>query len=271
MAEPFESPKFLIRQTQENLAEFNAICAGLFSGKCSSNVVEIDPQTGNKTYKIKFDKLIPGRARDIATHAVSDLRHSLDQAICDSVRVLTGNDPGLIYFPIATNLDDLNGRLNGRNYETVPPELHPILRSFEPYPSRQGAGGGNDLICDLGKAAGPNKHQVTCAIGARIVAFDAKGIEIIKCIGGFMLPPRWDMTKNEMIIATVTPDGHAKYSLDMTFYIAFDDAGPLTGRAIETELRCLVPVVERIVLGLEAETGRILRVRGQSRPVGARR
>ena len=75
MSDLFESPKYLISQTRENLDEFDEICNTIFEGNCYTDVVDIDSETGNKTFKIKFNRTVPQRARHIAATAISDLKH----------------------------------------------------------------------------------------------------------------------------------------------------------------------------------------------------
>ena len=171
MTGPFESPKFLVQQTRESLDEFRALCSGLFSGECYTHVIDVDPKTANKTFKIKFNRPLPGRARHIASTAISDLRHALDQAMCSAVTMLTGEDIIDVYFPFATNPHDLKGRLRTAKYQKLPQEILALLESFEPYPSGTGYPGGNALLANLSKTAGPNKHQVSCKISGQVSRF----------------------------------------------------------------------------------------------------
>lgn len=247
----FESPKYLVSQTRENMAEFKTIYDSLFSGVCYSSVVDVDPKTGNKTYKIKFNRPIPNRARHIAATAISDLKHALDQAFTTSVRLVTGNDPGLIYFPFATNPTDLEGRFNIEAYKNVPEKIRAVIRDVKPYPSGTSYKGGSDLLCRLSKTAGPNKHNVTCKVVGRIIRLNNDNIHGTKLIR-MGLPPRWDVDKNELIIGVTEPDGEIQYKFDLTFYIALYEAGPLTGAPVlETAIK-LADTIEPIIANLEA-------------------
>jgi hypothetical protein len=80
-----------------------------------------------------------------------------------------------------------------------------------------------------------------------------------KAVKPWGLPPVWDHATNEMILATVAPDGDVKAKFDMTFYVAFKDAGKLSGAPVSDVLRNLLGICDRIVSGLEAETARIKR------------
>ncbi|MCG8273111.1 hypothetical protein MIC97_16555 [Aquamicrobium sp. NLF2-7] len=253
----FESPKFLVNQTGENLAELDRIIRDLFARYGGRRIVEVDPKTGDKIFKIVFGGELPTNTRHIVASAINDLRHALDQATCAAIEAITGNEPGLIYFPIAANPNDLEGRVG-----KFPPEIRDAFLGFQSYPTGEWYTGGNDLICDLSKAA-QRKHRICCKIGGQVTRISGAG----RADGGHIstrngatayLPPRWDITKNEMILGISGPEGHLNYDVDITFYVALYDAGPLTGAPAIASLSQLRTVVSDIVLSLEAETEHIL-------------
>lgn len=253
----FDSPKFLVSQTLENLDEFDTLCQPIFKDNCYSNVIDVDPESGNKTFKVKFNRKVPGKARHIAATAISDLRHALDQAACASVRALTGADPSLLYFPFATNPNDLMGRLR----KSFPDELHPVFVSFQPFPTGEAYEGGNKLLSDFGKTAGPNKHQVTCKVGGRITEFQADSVQGTGGIIEMGLPPRWDIDNNELIVGITFPNGHIDYNFGISFYVALAQAGPLSGAPASDVLRTLARQTGNIVDSLEREATRIVKGR----------
>ena len=247
----FESPKFLISQTRENLCELDLICREFLTRSNGRRVVEKDPVTGNKTFKIIFRELIPAKARHIVATAVNDLRHALDQATCAIVGAVTGADLGLIYFPIATNPNDLQGRVG-----KFPIELGNVFLGFQSYPPGVGYLGGNAPICSLAKAA-QRKHRVSCGLSGRVSQMAINEIRVTEKID-FRMPPDWDPVKNEMMLAITGPDGNLNYDVKLEVFMAFYDAGPLTGEPVEACLRALLLEVETIVSALEAEASRIL-------------
>ena len=250
MKDPFESPLFLISQTKENLAEFDALCSPVFKGAASSNIVEIDPKSGNKTYKIKFTRQIPGKARHIAASAVSDLRHALDQAAVASVKTLTGVNPEKLYFPFAANPNDLAARLRSR----FPDQIHPTFLSFETYPTGKGYTGGNDTLAALSQSSGPNKHQITCKVGGRIHKLNANSIRGEGRIISMSFPPVWDIDQNELVVGVAAPSGIIHYDLKIYFYVALADAGKLSGAPALHILSALTELVDRIVLAIRTDT-----------------
>ena len=250
MADPFESPLFLVAQTKENLAEFDRACDAFFNANSSTNVVDVDPRTGNKTFKVKFGGKVPGKIRHLATSAITDMRNALDQASCAAVKTITGNDPGLLYFPFATNPNDLSGRLR----KSFPDEIHPTFQWCQPYPTGTGYVGGDDLLCRFSRASGPNKHQVSCEVGGQITEFRANSIRGHGLIIEMGLPPQWDIDNNELIIGIASPTGHIDYDFGMSFYIALAEASELSGAPASPILRTLLNTVERIVLAIRSDT-----------------
>jgi hypothetical protein len=259
MSDPFESPKSLIRHAREDLEEFKAICKSAVTGHdCYANVTDVDPHTGNKTFKIKFTGTIPSRARYTASNILNNLRHSLDQTLVASVEELTGRRSGELYFPIAANPNDLAGKLTSR----IPPELHLVIQRFEPYPSGNGYVGGNNFLCAVTKTAGPNKHQITlspCLDVSPHIGFAQMSADGV--IDGIDLPLHWDIANNEAILGVTTPNGYISYDFQISFQIAFGDAGPLFRQPIIPVFHEFAGVAESIVLGLEAETLRLMRAR----------
>ncbi|RWP66251.1 hypothetical protein [Mesorhizobium sp.] len=250
MPDPFESPLFLIARTKENLSELDAACNALFDGDCSASVVDIDPKTGNKTFKLKFTRKIPGRIRHIAATALSDLRHALDQASVASVKAITKEEPDLLYFPFAANPNDLVGRLR----KSFPDEIHPTFLWCTPYPTGEGYKGGNDLLAQFSKASGPNKHQITCKIGGHISTFRSDSFRAIGTVSEIRIPPAWDIDENELVIGTTTPWGYIEYNFQMSFYVALAEAGQLTGQPASPALHTLLDTVENIVTALRTDT-----------------
>jgi hypothetical protein len=262
MREPFGSPKSLIRHAREGIEDLKAQSSKILKSGGHKEVIDYDPQTGGKRYKIVFGGEIPSRLEYEVNNILNNLRHSLDQGLVAAVERLTGNRSGTIYFPIRTTPDDLNGWIGGKDFSVVPAELHPIIRAFEPYPRGTGYTGGNDLLAAISKIVGPNKHQVTVKAAINLgPEFRADSIQGDGGIHFMGLPPRWDMANNEMVLAVVADGCKFHYDIKFQTYIAFGDAGPLLGHPVIPVLDNFAGIAERIVLGLEAETDRILRTR----------
>lgn len=256
--DPFESPRFLIRQTEMEVAELLRLFQGWVATNPVRREIETDHLTGRKTFKGVFPTRLPERMRKICATAIIDLRHSLDQATCAALETVTGARSGLVYFPIATSPNDLAGRI-----DKFPSELRPAFSSFRSYPTSEAHGPGNDLVCALAKAA-QQKHRISCGVAgfaAEVrspdgrygrIKFDPDGD------GTFSIIPRWDPEKNEMILATSGPNGSLMYDMSIKVQLSLTDAGPLTGAPAISILTSLCREVSAIVATLESETTRIV-------------
>ena len=247
----FDDPLFLVNQARNNIAEFETICERFFAENIGRQRIDIDPETGNKTFKFVFEANLPERGRHICNTCIGDMRHALDQAACIAFESITGTEaPDKLYFPITTHPNDLIGRLT----QFFPPELHPVFKRLEPYPTSARYPGGTDLLCDLSSAA-QNKHRLVPKIGGRIISASGpiKAEEII------WLNPRpvWDIANNELVFGTTRPNGYIDANINISFYIAFYQAGPLSGRPANSTLREITDMVERFVSEVAAETARI--------------
>jgi hypothetical protein len=250
--DPFESPRFLIAQISQNIAEFDTIRQRFFDVNPGRLLVDYDVKTGNKVYKITFGQPLPMKLRSIAAAGIVDLRHSLDQATCAAVEQVTGRPASnRLYFPFASNPKDLRGRLS----KEIPPELHPTFLAFESYPTGHDYTGGSDLLCDLSKAA-QRKHRISANIDARIANMSFYNGVIP---GGVVIGPhQWDGRKNELMIATCPRDKDITTQIRVNHFVCFGNAGPLTGRPVIETLLDLTAKVRSIVSDLETSTNRIL-------------
>jgi hypothetical protein len=245
MIDPFESPKFHIRQTRASAAEFQAIVRAFFQGRKWTRIIEVDPKTGDKTFKLTISDPLPDRLRDIASSGIVNLRHALDQAACAAFSIVTETDaPDTLYFPIASHLNDLKGRLR----KSYPPELHTVFAALQPYPT------GMDLICDLNTAA-RRKHRLTCRIGGKVVSTSNLRSTHVRQLAW---PFEWNVAKNELILGRTTAEGDINDDVQIGFHVTLYDAGSLTGRALPSVLNDLATVVEQVVHALEAGTNLIL-------------
>lgn len=239
MEDPFESPRFLLEQVQAGIAEFSERSQILFESRNYNEVIDQDPITGDKTFKIKYSGKVPFKMRHIAVTALNDLRHSLDQIACASFSMATKKDPGKLSFPIARDADHLETLLKS----TFPEDLHSVYRSFQPYPQDNEKMPGNAALIALNKAVNKSKHVVSCkaALGVSSVYVDS----LVSTGTLEFHSPYWDWDKNELILGTTTKTGDMKFNLKFEPYIAFVGSPTLEH----------VPVIPALMAFLSQATG----------------
>jgi hypothetical protein len=225
----FESPKLLLRNAMTDIDRFTALCDQTVTNGKHRRVVDYDPKTAQKIYKVVFDEgIFPDELRILAHGIIVNLRHTLDMAACAAFETVTGQPAEKLYFPIAANPNDLAGRLE----KNFPVPLHDAFFRIRPYPTDERTPLGNDTICRLAKAA-QRKHQVVCKVSGRVTALHAHRMVIT---GGGQVPwPKWDETKNEIVIATADAGGSIDYDICLSFFVTLYGVGPIDGEpAVDT-------------------------------------
>jgi hypothetical protein len=254
--EPFESPKLLLDGAKESIHEFEVACGAFIQSEPYRIVEEIDPQTGGKLVKLRFEGGFPSKMRLAAYHVVNDLRNALDQALCDGAQTLGLADVSHVHFPMGKDRDDFDREIRRRT-KGIDGALIAYVTQLDVH------AGGNSELWALGRMAGPNKHRRVLAIsrgasGMSILS-DARGMAIR---GSVTFGREWNSARNELTIMRL---GAGAAVTNMQLAISpevvlgavevFGDQ-PATGAFYK-----LAGMVEGIILGIEAETARILRER----------
>ena len=240
--ENFDSPKILLREANSHIEKIDIIISEFFTDCEAISFVDIEPDTGNKLFKFRFSKTkVPDRVNYLANTVINDLRHSLDQAACTAFSILTGNTPPkTLYFPITDNLADLNGRLR----KDFPESLHEAFRVIAPYRT------GNDIICLLAKTA-QEKHVSICDISGFIGGSSGK-TGMATGIINMVIPPVWDFTNNEVLVAKTTPDGVFEAEFAYSPEITFKNTRHIDGQPIIPFLRAAFEATSMAINVIEA-------------------
>ncbi len=254
---PFGSAKLLIARGKEHTDEFIARAGEFFkTGPCQA-VFDKDSEPGYKLLKVKLMTPLPGMLRTVLSDAVNNLRHALDHAANDAAVQLRGGKPDT-YFPMGKTAKDYADIYNGRRYRSFPADLRPYVDGLQPYI------GGNDLLYALGRISSPNKHQVVLGAGVETSSIKLNAVSNVS--GGYLslAAPQWNRAKNEMVLAKVGLDTDFKYNYEIPFTVTIHNPATSRFEAAVGLLDKLAGVAESVVLGLEAETARLLRAKGQN-------
>lgn len=256
--ESFESPKILISGAKTSIENFTSECSS-FIDNCTYDIVRhIDPQTEQQVIKLRFHHRIPPKMRIAASHVVNDLRHALDHSVCEAA-VLLGRANGKgVYFPFGRTQKNLDEQI-AAHCKNVHTDLIIFIRTFKPHY------GGDDLLYALSALAGQNKHQHILRISR-----GSKGFVIESKDYPWMLNPtagttigisKWNDLRNELEFIrfgkSVTGNIDARPVIQV---VLGTGEAPLADPA-PTVLNAFAGKVEGIVLGIEAETRRIIAAR----------
>lgn len=221
--DPFESPKILLERAEENVRELQTRAKAFFDGKPYTDVVELDPETGEDIYKLRFTAKIPKGLNAVAADALNNLRATLDQAICTSASLLV---PGVnlngMGFPFAATEAAMEDAIRSK-CKNVPPEIVALVRSLKPYK------GGNDLLWALSKLSATNRHRTLITdVGA---STDSMYVHQMTFSGPGSIPaPIWDRANHELAVARITHGAKLQYDVEFSFFVAFGDVEVVGGQ-----------------------------------------
>ena len=251
---PFESPMLLIEGAKTSLVNFES-CCNAFIQNCTYDTIRYkDPKSGDKVVKLRFHHRMPPKLRLSAYRILNDLRHALDQAVCDGAISLGRANAKDVYFPIGRTSQDFDREIS-KKCKNVHPNLIAFIKTCRPYE------GGDDLLYALSRLAGPNKHQ-------RIVGMSINhtGLQLELTSNAFiphadlrpLRPNQWNELRNELEFMRTGPGAQGHIDPVPVLQIVLGDGAPPLSEPAFTSLNTLASKVETIVLGFEAETARIL-------------
>jgi hypothetical protein len=247
----FESPKLLIESAKASIPQLESGCSTFIEGCRYEAIKYVDPKTREEVTKLRFQQRVPGALRVSASRILNDLRHALDQAVCDGAILLGRRNSKGVYFPFGRDASDLDRETTNR-CKGVNPDLVVFIRKFEAHY------GGDGMLYSLGSLAGPNKHQriLRISLGTGGFSFRGEGLDILGP-GAFGLT-KWNDLRNELEFARMAEGGHFQADFTPTLQLVIGEGeAPLSGPAAAS-FSLLASKVESIVFGIEAETSRIL-------------
>ena len=246
---PFESARRKIARAKKHLDDLTREIRTFVESGAYEQVKEDDPnRPGYTLHKIKLIKAIPISIEDSAGDCIDNLRGALDHA-CYGAAIASGNpNPRNAYFPFAGDAERLETAIKG-NSKDVPQEIYPLFRRLAPYK------GGDELLWTLNLLCVADKHKIITPMGTGGILSPSINL---KGTGFFELPfnPIWDRAKQEMTIITLGPGAKYDYHLQFILFVAFDNVGAASGKAVRGFLWQTMAYIEQIISAIEAETRR---------------
>jgi hypothetical protein len=258
--DPFESPNILIEAAKENIDNTRNELDLYFSEDIHVGYFEIDKNTNESVHKIRIIRKLPSRIRAQSSSVIINLRHALDQACFASSKILSIRSKDT-YFPFASSPVDLEAAFLGRAKD-IPVQIRPYLRSLQPYPPGDHAGGDHQLRA-LGYLSGPAKHQVlldvTPAGSAIVLDGEKQFIRVTapygRTIGGnIKLDPKWLEGTNEFEMLRIPSGNHLSVNFTIQFCVTFRNEESVKGANAMDVLEILYEKISKIVAGIESET-----------------
>jgi hypothetical protein len=251
----FDSPRELVGHAREHIDQLEGHIKIFFDRKPYAKVIDFDNETRQQVFKLRITAKLPSPIRLIFKDATSNLRDALDHAVYASAIALGVNNPKKTGFPFANDSVHLQSELGTWKFSDVPREIHPVLMSFNPYPT------GNDLLVGLNRMRNPNTHRAIVPI-AFADAGNAITASTATIVGGGQLGySLWDATKNEVEYMRLGIGSTFNGNVEFAFNVTFGDIDIVADKPVVSTLREIANEVDRIVLGLEAETTRLIALR----------
>lgn len=252
--DPFHSPKSRLARAKANIANLEAGARTFIESKPDRLVTEFDAENNNTIIKIVLCRPLPDDLSQLAFEVVEALRSVLDQTGF-ATSILGGcSNPKNAYFPIANSAAELENLIRGR-CKDVPTPIVALFRTFQPYK------GGNDPVWALNQMSNASKHRFIVPVGMPIsqINVGAGGISLQSSATGSvrMLIPKWDSTKDEIVMFIVEPGGKIDYDFSLSYQIAFGEVYPVEHCGFFSTTGVIVNTVERIMTATEAECRRL--------------
>ncbi len=248
MSDPFHSPKGRLARANEHIDEIARQGKAFFETEPYTTTIEIEPKTGNQLYKFKMTRPLPDNITHLTVECLEALRSALDQAAFTTSALSGKPTAKSAYFPIADDVAGLENVIKGR-CKDLPPDIITFFRALNPYK------GGNYPVWALNKLCNTNKHKLIAPVG-----LFPRQIRLSKAVmtgEGYFPNFAWDIEKNELVFAVIPPGGNLQYDFNLTHSITFWDVEAVSGEEVGPVLEHIARVVERIVLGTEAEAARL--------------
>jgi hypothetical protein len=238
MIYPFRSPKLKLARAREHILDLNQRIDGFFEP--GPWLVTVEEKGKETHFHIKIREPLPEHFNGVAADVISNLRAVLDQSVCASVRALGNDDVSKTYFPFGPDLQNLEREII-RKTRDVAPEIVGLIRSFEPHKN------GNPELWALNRLCTTDKHQITvpATIHGRLPDGDQRRATF-----------SWSAESATLSCVVEHEDGPA---ISISFILVFDGIEAIAGKPLARLLEDLASVCERILVGIEAETNRLLR------------
>jgi hypothetical protein len=250
MTDPFSSSKYSIEHAKGHIFAFDQAHSLFINSRPYTLVVEQNADGTEDFHKIKMTKPMPPQLAGIAFDAINNMRNALDQA-CFAVGTAAGGRGRQSHFPFGNDASTVKGKGKGKGKSAdLPEEVFDLIVSYQPY------SGGNDLLWALNKLCNSQKHEVIIPIGLFNTAIHIDRLEMTNVIS-MQLPPKWDRSKNEMIVAHLKHGSKFNGNFQVNIFIAFAKIDVVDGQPVLPILHELIGMVESIVMAIEAEARRI--------------
>jgi hypothetical protein len=253
MPDYFYSPKRKLARAKKHIGDLKRERDRFVDLYSNSSVVEINPDSGLKEFKVVIAGYDFGEFSDIAADAFQNLRSTLDHACAASAwaKGVTGPRP-CAYFPVGATSHDLGNSIKGR-CKDLHPDVIALLRTFNPYKT----GNRFPFLWALADTANIDKHAV---IRPYVPSLRHIFVEGGTSVGGpvkFIFSGTWNAQKYELVFATCPATFTPQYDIHPKIDITLAEGHGIDTIPALLALDQIANVVESVLMAIEAETRRL--------------
>jgi hypothetical protein len=208
-----------------------------------------DLKTGEYTLKVVFSEPIDKRVKMQTFNVCSYLRSALDHACYASAVAIKGGEPKHTKFLFADTELALVALTGDRSCKDMHPDIISFIQSQKPYEA------GNKPIWALNKLRNKSTHRILVPTTANAAGF---GIHNGSISGSLSNISEWKPLRRELAFCKLSPESLFNMQITPTIIVNFEMALGFAGEPAHESLEKLVSEVECIVMGIKAETIRIL-------------
>lgn len=238
MADLLESSKYSVSHARKHIAALKEELQAFHAAGPFREVVEFDPTGPTDVHKLKLEKELPDALPGIAFDAVSSLRAALDQAGY-SIAIAAGASGNSAYFPFGDTKIEVESRSTGASRE-IPPSIFQLMLDAKPYRD------GDPFLWALNKLCNYHKHRYITPVAIYTGGAKLKNA-YFSSVRSFSFPPRWDLEKQEMILAEVPHRAPFTMNMQIQTFVSFAGVEGLPPAPCEIALEKIAHAIEHLL------------------------
>lgn len=254
MENPFDSPRLLVEDALEDIASLKE-GVGAFVGKDNWSLVhERHPENGHHIFKMRFKSDVPPKLTVRVYGAARSLRDALDHAIYASALIVLGKEPERTKFLLAPTLGDIKNDIKRGKCRDVHEDIIAFMLALEPHEA------GNKSLATLNKLRNKTTHRILSPAHLSTGGF---GLSVTgdTYIGRMSSLSEWSATRRTLTVGEISADSTVEGNIVPTAAVILNPSLGLGRTPVVHALTTIAGEVERIVVGIEAETARIIAAR----------
>ena len=244
MSSSLQNSKYSVTHARRHVRALESEINAFLQSDPYAKVIAFDPTGPDDIHKLKLVKPMPEPLSGIAFDAVSSLRAALDQA-GHAIGIAAGTNGKRSAFPFGDTMAEVQSRASTGSKD-IPSPLFDVMVASGPYK------GGNQLLWALNKLCNSHKHEIIIPMGIYTGGGSINNA-YFSAVKSFAFPPKWDIEKEEMILAVIPHRAPMTFDMKISTFVAMAKIDGVVGKPAVAVLDDLANVVNGIIATLETE------------------